>query len=336
MAGRRVLITGGAGFIGSHITYKFLNAGHDVIVLDNLVTGFSENLDFSDMPGDLRFVEGDVIDPFQAEIDLVINLACAASPPRYRADPIHTLRTCVQGTLNAAMVADQNRARLVHSSTSEVYGDPEVHPQTEDYRGAVNPIGPRACYDEGKRAAETILFDMKRTRRTNIGVCRIFNTFGPRMDPYDGRVVSNFLRQALTGKSLTIYGSGEQTRSFCYVDDTVEGIWQLCHAPADVSGPINLGNPHEITVLELAERIREIVGSKINLVFRPAPQDDPRRRRPDISAAQKQLGWEPTVSLAEGLTRTLDYFQQIISSGRIASYQVANEKRAAGSTQFMA
>ena len=327
MRNLRVLVTGGAGFIGSHLTDRLLRAGAQVRVIDNLQTGSLANLIHLESVEGFEFIEADVIEPFYWEADLVINLACAASPPRYRADPIHTMKTCVIGTLNAASVAQSNGARLVHSSTSEVYGDPECHPQSETYRGSVNPIGPRACYDEGKRAAETILFDYRRKHGLNIGVCRIFNTYGPQMDPFDGRVVSNFLRQALQGEPLTIYGDGSQTRSFCYVDDLVEGLWQLCMAPSETSGPINLGNPNEITVLELAETIRDMVGSRVRLERKPLPADDPKRRRPDISKAQADLGWEPRVSLREGLVRTLEYFDAIISSGRIAHYDVLARRR---------
>jgi UDP-glucuronate decarboxylase len=259
---------------------------------------------------------------------LVVNLACAASPPRYQADPIHTMQTNVQGVLNAATVARANNVRLVHTSTSEVYGDPECHPQTEEYRGSVNPIGPRACYDEGKRAAETVLFDCHRKFALDIGVCRIFNTYGPRMDPYDGRVVSNFLRQALQGKSITIYGDGTHTRSFCYVDDMVDALWQLCLAKG-FTGPVNLGNPDEMTILELAETIRELVGARVDLTFRPIPVDDPKRRKPDISSAKSVLGWEPRTMLREGLTKTLEYFDEIISSGKIDAFALKEEHRRA-------
>lgn len=326
-----VMITGGAGFIGSHLTDKFLYAGAQVRVIDNLQTGLRNNLARAETTGQLEFIEADVIRPFACETDLVVNLACAASPPRYQADPIHTMLTNVQGALNAATVARANNARLVHTSTSEVYGDPECHPQNEDYRGSVNPIGPRACYDEGKRAAETVLFDCHRKFALEIGVCRIFNTYGPRMDPYDGRVVSNFLRQALQGKSITIYGDGTQTRSFCYVDDMVDALWQLCLASKGVTGPINLGNPNEMTILELAETIRELVGAQVYLAFRPIPVDDPKRRRPDISRAKAELGWEPRTALREGLTKTLDYFDDIISSGMIDAFALQRSIAARGS-----
>ncbi len=324
-----VLVTGGAGFIGSHLTERFINAGTRVRIIDNLQTGSVKNLADMDQTGLLEFVETDVIAPFHSETDLVVNLACAASPPRYQADPIHTIKTCVLGTLHAAEVARENKVRIVHSSTSEVYGDPLCHPQNEDYRGAVNIIGPRACYDEGKRAAEAVLFDCRRTYGLDIGVGRIFNTYGPRMDPYDGRVVSNFLRQALLGRPITIYGDGGQTRSFCYVDDLVDALWRLCLAPKEVTGPINLGNPNEMTILELAETIRELVGTKVQLVFSSMPVDDPKRRRPDISRAKAELGWEPCVELRDGLKRTLDYFDDIISSGKIDTYAPKDDYRTA-------
>ncbi len=322
----KVLVTGGAGFVGSHLIDKLVEMGLEIVAIDNLTTGFRQNLEGSELSGKVEFIEKDVIDLDKISVphvDLVYNLACAASPPRYQANPIHTIQTCIQGAINTARIADWNRARIVHTSTSEVYGDPEIHPQREDYRGAVNPIGPRACYDEGKRAAETILFDFKRRTKLNIGICRIFNTYGPRMDPYDGRVVSNFLRQALTGEPITIYGDGSQTRSFCYVDDLVDGLWRLGNASAEISGPINLGMPREITVLELAETICDLVGSKASLRFLELPTDDPQRRCPDISRARAQLGWEPRTPLLEGLARTMDYFDDVISSGRINAYRVA-------------
>lgn len=321
---RRVLITGCAGFLGSHLVDRFLDAGVQVRGIDNLLTGSTRNLEGA-LDRGFAFNERDIIDPWDEEpADLVMNLACAASPPRYQADPIHTLRTSVIGTLNAASFASEHGARLVHTSTSEVYGDPEVHPQVEEYRGAVNMIGPRACYDEGKRAAETVLFDFHREKDLSIGVVRIFNTYGPRMDPFDGRVVSNFIRQALLGEPLTIYGKGEQTRSFCYADDMVEGIWKLAHS--DATGPINIGNPVELTIMELAETIRELIGSKVEFIFRPLPMDDPQRRKPNISKAAVELGWEPSVPLAEGLRKTVDYFDDLISSGQLANYTTVEQK----------
>ena len=320
---KNVIITGAAGFLGSHLVDRFLDAGSKVTGVDNLQTGSQRNLvDALARGSELR--ERDIIYPWPAgEADIVLNLACAASPPRYQADPIHTFQTSVIGTMNAAAFALQANARLVQTSTSEVYGDPEQHPQMESYRGSVNPIGPRACYDEGKRAAETLLFDHHRENGLSIGVVRIFNTYGPRMDPFDGRVVSNFIRQALQGESITIYGSGNQTRSFCYVDDMVDGIWRLAHS--DLSGPVNIGNPGEFTILELAESIQDLVGAKVELEFKPLPQDDPQRRKPDISLASSQLDWKPKVQLIEGLGLTIDYFDDLMSSGGLAHYSPAGQ-----------
>ena len=295
---RTILVTGCAGFIGSHLCDRLLGEGETIVGLDNLITGKRRNLPDGTH---LTFIEADVADKAALEglaPDLVVNLACPASPVQYQADPLHTFRTSVLGTLNLAELALKNGARLVHSSTSEVYGDPEVHPQTEDYRGSVNPIGPRACYDEGKRAAETVLFDYRRTLDLDIGVARIFNTYGPRMDPYDGRVVANFLRQALMGEPLTIYGDGRQTRSFCFVTDTVDALCRLARAPDGVTGPINIGNPEERTILELAELVRELVGS-VPIVFEPLPQDDPMKRKPAITRAGAVLDWTPRVPLRE-------------------------------------
>jgi len=325
--GKRILVTGAAGFLGSHLIDRFLASGSEVVGLDNLMSGSLDNLAQAREHAAFRFIEADVISPYDLEADLVVNLACPASPPRYQADPLHTMQTSVYGAFNACEAALRAGARLVHSSTSEIYGDPERHPQTEDYRGSVNPIGIRSCYDEGKRAAETILFDYSRFRGLEIGVCRIFNTYGPRMDPYDGRVVSNFVRQALLGEPLTIYGEGQQTRSFCFVDDLVEGIWRLCHAKPDVTGPINLGNPAELTVLELAEKIREKIGGRVQLEYRPLPADDPTRRKPDISRAREQLGWEPTVALDEGLDRTIAYFEELMRADKLADFEFRNRKR---------
>lgn len=324
---KSVLVTGAAGFLGSHLTDLFLADGWKVIGLDNLMSGSRENLANAFAHEAFEFREADVKDPFDLSCDLVVNLACPASPPRYQADPLHTMQTSVYGAFNACETALKNGARLVHSSTSEIYGDPEIHPQVESYRGAVNPIGIRACYDEGKRAAETVLFDYARFRGLDIGVCRIFNTYGPRMDPFDGRVVSNFIRQALVGEPLTIYGEGQQTRSFCYVDDLVDGLWRLSHAGPGVTGPINLGNPVELTILELAEAIREKLGSRVRFEYRPLPSDDPTRRKPDISRAAEDLGWQPRVTLDEGLDKTIAYFDRLVRSGKIKEYQVADRAR---------
>ncbi len=317
--GKVALVTGCAGFLGSHLTDCLIFEGWHVVGVDNLLTGSVDNLEFALASGRFEFLEQDVIEPIEVGADLIFNLACPASPPRYQADPLHTMRTNINGAFNVCDIAKRCGSRLVHTSTSEVYGDPEIHPQPEDYRGAVNPIGPRACYDEGKRAAETILFDYQRQFGTNIGVCRLFNSYGPRMDPYDGRVVSNFLRQALMGEPLTIYGDGSQTRSFCYVDDTVEGIFRLAMAPSSVCGPINLGNPIELTMIELAEEVRGLLGSQVDIVFQPLPTDDPTRRRPDIELAGRELDWAPTVSLKVGLARTLEYFEGLLASGRLAA-----------------
>lgn len=316
---RKALVAGAAGFLGSHVTDRLLREGWEVIGADNLMCGSLRNLEWASEQQNFSFLQADVITPLEdkPEYDLVLNLACPASPPRYQQDPLHTLMTCVVGTLNLAELAHRSGARIVHSSTSEIYGDPTMHPQPESYRGNVNPIGPRACYDEGKRAAETILFDMQRTRGLDIGVCRIFNTYGPRMDPFDGRVVSNFIRQMLMNEPVTVYGDGSQTRSFCYVDDMVEGIWQLCNAGPDVTGPINLGNPVEMTILELVEMIFGIAGRAPEIAFHPLPQDDPTRRRPDIAQAKEKLGWQPAISPQEGISRTIDYFDDLLSSGRL-------------------
>ncbi|MFD0980283.1 UDP-glucuronic acid decarboxylase family protein [Tropicimonas aquimaris] len=314
----RAFVAGAAGFLGSHLTDRLLNEGWEVIGADNLMCGSLSNLERASERPHFSFLQADVISPLEDGIDcdLVLNLACPASPPRYQKDPLHTLMTCVVGTFNLADLAHRSSARIIHSSTSEIYGDPTMHPQPESYRGNVNPIGPRACYDEGKRAAEALLFDMHRTRGLDIGVCRIFNTYGPRMDPFDGRVVSNFIRQMLMNEPVTVYGDGSQTRSFCYVDDMVEGIWQFCKAGPDVTGPINLGNPVEMTILELVEMIFEIVGRVPEIAFHPLPQDDPTRRRPDIAQAKEKLGWQPAISPREGISRTIDYFDELLSSGR--------------------
>ncbi|MEM0906222.1 MAG: UDP-glucuronic acid decarboxylase family protein [Pseudomonadota bacterium] len=314
----KALIAGCAGFIGSWLTDKFLEAGWSVTGIDSLFSGSRRNLKAAAGPQPFTFLEGDILDRLDVESDLIVNLACPAAPPRYQSDPLYTFKTSVLGTMNLVALAGRTGARLVHTSTSEVYGDPEVHPQREDYNGSVNPIGPRACYDEGKRAAETFLFDSHRHSGLDVGVARIFNTYGPRMDPYDGRVVSNFLRQALLGEPLTIYGEGQQTRSFCYVSDTVEALWRLSvNEPAHL-GPINIGNPAEITILELAETVKELVGD-VTLIFEPLPADDPRRRKPDITRAAEQLDWAPKVPLREGLSHTLTYLDDLLSSGEFSA-----------------
>ncbi|MEQ1770201.1 MAG: UDP-glucuronic acid decarboxylase family protein [Devosia sp.] len=304
----RILVTGGAGFIGSHLCARLLDAGSTVICLDNFQTGSRRNIEpLLSRPG-FTVVTHDVTVPLTADVDAIYNLACPASPPHYQADPIRTMKTSVLGALNVLDLAHQRGIPVLQASTSEVYGDPDVHPQPETYWGHVNPTGPRACYDEGKRAAETLFFDYHRERGTAIKVARIFNTYGPHMDPGDGRVVSNFINQALSGEDITIFGDGSQTRSFCYVDDLVDGLIRMMQAPADTTGPINLGNPDEYTIRQLAELIIELTKSRSRVVQRDLPIDDPQRRQPDIALARRHLGWEPTVPVREGLLRTIDYF----------------------------
>lgn len=305
---RRALVAGGAGFLGAHLCRRLIDDGYDVLVLDNLETGRLENLQELRDGTRLRFVRHDITQPYDAPADVVFNLACCASPVHYQAQPVHTLQTCLEGSLNLLELARRHGARIFQASTSEVYGEPESHPQNESYRGAVNTTGPRACYDEGKRCAETLFFDYRRLYGVEVKVARIFNTYGPYMCEDDGRVVSNLIVQALRGEPMTIHGDGSQTRSFCYVDDLVEGIVRLVAAPADVTGPMNLGNQQEVTVLELAERILAMTGSRSRLVRRPMPVDDPTRRCPDIALARAQLGWSPQVSLEEGLRRTIEWF----------------------------
>jgi len=305
----RALVAGGAGFVGAHLCERLLNDGYEVTVLDNLATGSLHNLAHLLGQPRLRFVQHDVVQPYQAKADWVFNLACCASPVHYQARPLHTLQTCLEGAINLLEVARANDATIFQASTSEVYGEPEVHPQREDYRGAVSPIGPRACYDEGKRCAEAAFFDYQRLHATDIKVGRIFNTYGPRMRTDDGRVVSNLIVQALRGEPLTLYGDGGQTRSFCYVSDLVDGILRLMRSPRGWAGPVNLGNPHEITVAELAQRILALTGSSSRIVRRPMPKDDPTRRCPDIGLAQRELGWEPRVALDDGLRLTIAWFQ---------------------------
>lgn len=309
---KKILVTGGAGFLGSHLCERLLNEGNEVICLDNLYTGTLENIaPFLENPH-FRFVEHDVTLPYDplVELDEIYNLACPASPPFYQATPIHTLLTSVLGAYHALELSKKYEAKIFQASTSEVYGDPLEHPQKETYRGHVNPIGIRACYDEGKRAAEALFFDYHRTYGIQIKVGRIFNTYGPRMNEEDGRVVSNLILQALKEEPLTIYGSGEQTRSFCYVDDLIEGILALMNTDEKVLGPINIGNPTEYNILQLAEKIKEMTGSHSSIKFFPLPLDDPKKRRPNISLAKKTLAWEPTVPLEEGLRKTIDYFKE--------------------------
>ena len=311
---RRILVTGGAGFIGSHLCERLLGAGHEVLCVDNYFTGSRSNV--AHLMADRRFelLRHDVTFPLYVEVDEIYNLACPASPVHYQHDPVQTVKTSVHGAINVLGLAKRTGAKILQASTSEVYGDPQVHPQTEDYWGHVNPIGPRACYDEGKRCAETLFFDYHRQQGVRIKVARIFNTYGPRMRPDDGRVVSNFIVQALRGDPITIYGEGRQTRSFCYVDDLVDGLIRLMETDDAVTGPVNLGNPHEISIADLAERVLRLTGSAAPLVNRPLPQDDPMQRRPDIARAAALLGWRPTVPVEDGLRRTIAYFAGIAAA----------------------
>ena len=313
MSRRSILVTGGAGFVGSHLCDRLIAEGHDVICLDNFFTGRKKNIEH--LLGEPRFelLRHDVTFPLYIEVDEIYNLACPASPIHYQHDPVQTTKTSVHGAINMLGLAKRLKCRIFQASTSEVYGSPAVHPQTEDYWGNVNPIGPRSCYDEGKRCAETLFFDYHRQHKLEIKVARIFNTYGPRMHPNDGRVVSNFVVQALKGEPITIYGEGKQTRSFCYVDDLIDGIVRLMESPRDMTGPVNLGNPVEFTIKELAELAIAMTGSKSELVFRPLPQDDPMQRQPDISLAKDRLGWEPSVPLRDGLARTIAYFDKLLS-----------------------
>ena len=310
---KRVLVTGGAGFLGSHLCGRLIDAGNDVLCVDNYFTGRKDNI--AHLLGKPQFeaMRYDVTFPLYVEVDEIYNLACPASPIHYQFDPVQTTKTSVIGAINMLGLAKRVKAKILQASTSEVYGDPTIHPQTEEYRGNVNPLGPRACYDEGKRAAETLFFDYWRQHRTRIKVVRIFNTYGPRMHPNDGRVVSNFIVQALRGEPITLYGDGSQTRAFCFVSDLVEGFMRLMATDDEVTGPVNIGNPHEIPVRELAERIVRLTGSSSTIVYRPLPQDDPTQRCPDISLARKLLGWEPTVKLDDGLARTIDYFSTLLA-----------------------
>jgi UDP-glucuronate decarboxylase len=312
---RRVLVTGGAGFIGSHLCERLLARGDDVLCVDNYYTGARDNVThLADHP-QFEFLRHDVTFPLYVEVDEIYNLACPASPVHYQWDPVQTTKTSVHGAINMLGLAKRTKAKILQASTSEVYGDPQVHPQPEDYWGHVNPIGPRSCYDEGKRAAETLFFDYHRQHGLQIKVARIFNTYGPRMHPNDGRVVSTFVVQALRGEPLTVFGDGTQTRSFCYVDDLVEGLVGLMDSPDEVTGPINLGNPAEFSMLQLAELVIEMTGSSSEIEFRELPSDDPRQRQPDITRARQALGWEPTVPLAEGLARTVNYFAALLEQG---------------------
>ncbi|WJM15016.1 UDP-glucuronic acid decarboxylase family protein [Microbacterium arborescens] len=308
----RVLITGGAGFIGSHLSERLLAEGDEVICVDNFFTGSRRNVEHLFDNPRFEVIRHDVTFPLYLEVDKIYNLACPASPVHYQHDPVQTTKTSVMGAINMLGLAKRLRVPILQASTSEVYGDPAIHPQTEDYWGNVNPIGPRSCYDEGKRAAETLFFDYRRQHDLSIKVIRIFNTYGPRMHPNDGRVVSNFIVQALRGEPITIYGDGSQTRSFCYVDDLVDGMVRLMNTDHGVTGPINVGNPGEFTMLELANEVLRITGSTSEIEHRPLPQDDPKQRQPNIDIAQRELGWKPSVALTAGLERTIDYFRGVL------------------------
>jgi UDP-glucuronate decarboxylase len=309
---KRVLVTGGAGFLGSHLCDRLADRGNEVICLDNFFTGDKRNVAHLLARPNVELMRHDVTFPLYVEVDEIYNLACPASPIHYQHDPVQTTKTSVHGAINMLGLAKRTGAKILQASTSEVYGDPELHPQPESYWGRVNPIGIRSCYDEGKRCAETLFFDYFRQHRLRIKVARIFNTYGPRMHPDDGRVVSNFIVQALKGDPITIYGDGSQTRSFCYVDDLVDGLIRLMDSSDDITGPINLGNPGEFTIAALAQKVLDAVGSQAELEYRPLPQDDPMQRRPDISAANELLGWAPAVDLSEGLNKTIDYFRQLM------------------------
>ena len=310
--GQRALVTGGAGFLGSHLCDRLLESKHDVLCVDNFFTGSKANVrQHFDNPS-FELIRHDVTFPLYVEVDRIFNLACPASPVHYQHDPVQTTKTSVHGAINMLGLAKRLGARILQASTSEVYGDPEVHPQVESYWGRVNPIGPRSCYDEGKRCAETLFFDYQRQLNLEIKVMRIFNTYGPRMHPNDGRVVSNFIVQAMKGGPITVYGDGSQTRSFCYVDDVIDAMVRLMESPPDFAGPVNIGNPGEFSILELAELIQETVGRRVNIQFVPLPQDDPRQRKPDISLARAELGWEPKISLKDGLKETVAYFRKTL------------------------
>ena len=308
----KVLVTGGAGFLGSHLCDRLIARGADVLCVDNFFTGSKANIAHLQSNPHFELMRHDITFPLYIEVNQIYNLACPASPIHYQHDPVQTTKTSVHGAINMLGLAKRTRATILQASTSEVYGDPEIHPQTEDYWGRVNPIGPRSCYDEGKRCAETLFFDYHRQHKLAIKVVRIFNTYGPRMHPNDGRVVSNFIVQALRGEDITIYGNGEQTRSFCYVDDLIEAMLRMMQTPADITGPVNIGNPVEVTMLELAERIISLTQSTSKLCYKPLPQDDPKQRRPDISFAKSVLDWQPKVALEDGLKTTIDYFRRTL------------------------
>ena len=315
---KKILITGGAGFLGSHLCERLLAAGHDVLCVDNFFTGTKSNIAHLLNHPRFELMRHDITFPLYVEVDEIYNLACPASPIHYQFDPVQTTKTSVHGAINMLGLAKRVKAKILQASTSEVYGDPEVHPQTEGYWGRVNPVGPRSCYDEGKRCAETLFFDYWRQHRLRIKVARIFNTYGPRMLPHDGRVVSNFVMQALRGEDITIYGDGKQTRSFCYVDDLIEAMIRVMATPDDFTGPINIGNPTEFTIRQLAEEVISLTGSKSRLIFKPLPVDDPKQRQPDISLAKKTIDWSPSVELKSGLEKTISYFRAQLQSGAIA------------------
>ena len=309
---QKILVTGGAGFLGSHLCDRLIERGHDVLCVDNYFTGNKANIKHLLDHPHFELMRHDVTFPLYVEVDRIFNLACPASPIHYQHDPVQTTKTSVHGAINMLGLAKRTKARILQASTSEVYGDPEVHPQPESYWGKVNPVGLRSCYDEGKRCAETLFFDYWRQHQLQIKVVRIFNTYGPRMHPNDGRVVSNFIVQALKGEDITMFGEGSQTRSFCYVDDLIEAMLRMMDSPADFVGPVNIGNPGEFTMLELAEMVLRLTGSRSKISFRPLPSDDPKQRRPDISLAKRALDWEPKISLEEGLVKTIDYFKRMI------------------------
>ena len=311
---KRILITGGAGFLGSHLCDRLTEDGHDVLCLDNFFTGAKSNIGHLIGRPNFELIRHDLVHPIFLEVDEIYNLACPASPIHYRYNPVKTVKTSVMGAINMLGVAKRVGAKILQASTSEVYGNPTVHPQNEDYWGNVNTIGPRSCYDEGKRCAETLFFDYHRQNKVNIRVVRIFNTYGPRMHPNDGRVVSNFIVQALTNRDITVYGDGSQTRSFCYVDELVEGLIRMMNGPDDFVGPVNLGNPTEFTILDLAEKTIRLTGSKSKIIFQPLPQDDPLQRRPDINLAKEKLQWEPKIDVENGLNKTIEYFRSILAS----------------------
>ena len=310
---KRIMVTGGAGFLGSHLCDKLLEKGHEVLCVDNLFTGTKRNIDHLHSHPRFEFVRHDVTFPLYVEVDEIYNLACPASPIHYQHDPVQTTKTSVHGAINMLGLAKRLKARILQASTSEVYGDPQVHPQTEDYWGHVNPVGIRSCYDEGKRCAETLFFDYHRQHKLEIKVARIFNTYGPRMHPNDGRVVSNFIVQALQNQPITVYGNGSQSRSFCYVDNMIEGFIRLMESPAGFTGPVNLGNPNEFTIRQLAEKVISMTGSKSEVIEKPLPSDDPTQRQPDITLARSKLGWEPEIQLEQGLVQTIAYFQGLLT-----------------------